>query len=143
MNLKNRNIALLIILILSVILLPVLAGASLIDILEEDNFAGENDFLIFDSFWVTWMGMPVHQMAVLLGLAMSMFTLFVVYLGGRSKHRRFNDRTLDHVIIFLMVRDLKTALTLRRAVFIFRFRNISSIDSVDCRIVFLPNFQPQ
>jgi hypothetical protein len=121
MNLKNLNIAFLIILILSVILLPVLAGASIIGFSEEDNFAGEDDFLIFDSFWVTWMGMPVHQMSVLLGLAMSMFTLFVVYLGGRSKHRRFNDRTLDHIINLLMVRELKTALTLRRAVFNFRF----------------------
>ena len=93
-------------------------GASILDFSEEDNIAGEDDFLIFNSFWTTWMGMPVHQMSVLLGVGMSIFTLFVVYLGGRSKHRRFNDRTLDS-INFIMADLLKTARI--RAVFNFLF----------------------
>ena len=116
MDLKSSNIVFLIMLILGVILLPVLMGASNICLSEEDSFADEDDFLIIHNFSVTWMTIPANQMPVILGLGMSMFILFVVYLGGRSKHRRFNDRTIDAINVLKFKADLlKTAHT--RAVF--------------------------
>jgi hypothetical protein len=118
MNLKSLNIVFLIILVLSVILLPILIGASIINLPEEDNFADDDNFLLITTFPVAWIRIPVHQMSVLLRLGISIFALFVVYLGGRSKHRRFNDRTID-AINLLTATLLKTALI--RAVFNFLF----------------------
>jgi hypothetical protein len=51
-------------------------------------------------------------------LGMSIFALFVIYLGGRSNHKRFYDRTIEPVKLFTF-KFLKTAL--KRAVFIFLF----------------------
>ena len=116
MSLKSLTNAFLIALILSVILLPVLMGASILNISEEDNFADLDDFLMINSFSVTWMSISLHQLPVLLGLGISIFALFVVYLGGRSKHRRFNDRTIDAANV-LTFKPLKTARI--RAVFNF------------------------
>jgi hypothetical protein len=124
MNLKSLSIAFLVCLIISIILLPILMGASIIGLTEEDTFVDEDDFLVIHNFSVTWMTIPVTQMPVLLGLGLSMFTLFVVYLGGRSKHRRFNDRTIDAVnaVNILKADFLKTARL--RAVFNFLFFDI-------------------
>ena len=121
MNQSVRSIFLIIVLILSAFLLPVFMGASIIDVPEEGDFADEDgdDFSVISNFAPTWIRIPVHQMSVLLRLGISIFTLFVVYLGGRSKHRRFNDRTLDHVNA-LISNSLKTALFIR-AVFYFLF----------------------
>lgn len=120
MTLKNLNIACLIILIFSVILLPVLMGASIIDVPEEENFADDDDVSIIATFPVAWIRIPLHQMLVLLRLGISIFALFIVYLGGRSKHRRFNDRTIDAFSLLTgELLSLKTALF--RAVFNFRF----------------------
>jgi hypothetical protein len=121
MNLKSLNIAFLVCLIISIILLPILMGASIIGLSEEETFVDEDDFLVIHNFSVTWMTIPVTQMPVLLGLGISMFTLFVVYLGGRSKHRRFNDRTIDAIsaVNILKADFLKTARL--RAVFNFLF----------------------
>jgi hypothetical protein len=148
MNPNVRSIIFIIILMmLSVLIVPVFMGASMMELPEEDDPADtdfeRDDFSILIAFPMSWIRIPVHQMSVLFRWGISIFALFGVYVGGRSKRHLFNDRTLDHVINFLIVRDLKTALTLRRAVFNFRFGNISSIDIVDCRIVFLPNFQSQ
>jgi hypothetical protein len=130
MNQDLRNIILIIILMLSALLVPVSMGASVIDSAEEDDPTNtaveEGDSSLIMDFPMSWIRIPVHQMLVLCRLGMSIFTLFVVYLGGRSKHRRFNDRTLDRVINLFIVRDLGTALTLSsRAVFNFRFLNAS------------------
>lgn len=115
-----RSIFLIIILIASAFVLPALMGASLIDMPEEDDFAEEegDDFSLINHFSPDWIRIPVHQLSVLLRLGISIFALFVVYLGGRSKHRRFNDRTIDHINA-LTAAFLKTALC--RAVFIFLF----------------------
>jgi hypothetical protein len=116
---KNLSIICLILLILSVFLLPLLAGASIIDSPEEDNLADDDDFSVISTFPVAWLRIPVHQMSLLLRLGISIFALFVVYLGGRSKHRRFNDRTIDAINLLtgeLLI--LKTALI--RAVFNFQ-----------------------
>ena len=91
-------------------------GASIIDFTEEDNFSDQDDLLILSSFSAFWMIMPAAQMSALIGMGISIFALFVVYLGGRSKHRRFNDRTLDWINV-LIAKRLKTARI--RAVFNF------------------------
>jgi hypothetical protein len=119
MNLRHLNILCLIILIVSVFLLPLLAGASIIDSPQEDNLADDNDFFIISTLPVAWIRIPLHQMSLLLRLGISVFALFVVYLGGRSKHRRFNDRTIDAINLLtgeLLI--LKTALI--RAAFNFQ-----------------------
>jgi hypothetical protein len=121
MNPNVRGIFLIIILILCAFLLPALMGASIIDLPEEDDFTDEegDDFSLINHFSPDWIRIPVHQLSTLLRLGISIFALFVVYLGGRSKHRRFNDRTLDDVNALISC-SLKTAL-LVRAVFIFLF----------------------
>jgi hypothetical protein len=119
MNQITRNIFLILLLLLSVFLAPALMGGDIIDNLaEEDERADRDDFSLISTFSVLWIRIPVHQMSVLFRLGMSIFTLFVVYLGGRSKHRRFNDRTIDAVNV-LKADFLKTAHI--RAVFIFPF----------------------
>ena len=105
------RIILIVILISSVIFLPALMGASIIESPEEDDATDTDgdDFSFISQFSVFWTKIPVHQLSTLLRLGISIFTLFIVYLGGRSKHRRFNDRTIDHVIA-LKAELLKTAL---------------------------------
>ena len=136
-----RNLFLIIILILSAFMLPSLMNAGLLELAEEDDrsdtdFDGDG-FTVFHSLPTAWIRIPVHQLAALLCLGMSIFTLFVVYLGGRSKHRRFNDRTIDHVNAFISYL-LKTALN-KRAVFNFLFP-ISHVNS--STEYFSPGFIP-
>jgi hypothetical protein len=95
-----------------------MAGSVIVDLPEENNLADDDDFSLISNFSVLWIRIPVHQMSVLLRLGISIFALFVVYLGGRSKHRRFNDRTIDPVNV-LITEFLKTARI--RAVFNFLF----------------------
>ena len=98
MKLTNRNAFLLYIMMLFIILLPVLtgmAGLTLDNALLEDD-----DPSLVGSFMAIWARMQVHQTLFGLILGMSIFALFVVYLGGRSSHRRFNDRTLDSMDLF-------------------------------------------
>jgi hypothetical protein len=99
--------------------MPALLGASIIELQEEDDrsHSEEDDFASSASLLAGWIGISIHQMSVLLRLEISIFALFVVYLGGRSKHRRFNDRTLDYINVLISY-SLKTAL-LNRAVFVF------------------------
>ena len=120
MNQTVRNIILLLLLLLCAFMLPALADASIIELPEEDDLTDTDgdDLSIISHFPPAWIRIPVHQMAVLLRLGLSIFALFVVYLGGRSKHRRFNDRTLDHVTALISYSSLKTAL-IHRAVFYF------------------------
>ena len=122
---KVRNLLLILILMLSVLFVPALLGTSVMDLQEEDDLTDteDDDFSVID-FPPTWIRIPVHQMSVLLRLGISIFALFVVYLGGRSKHRRFNDRTIDHVIALISHSSLKTAL-INRAVFHFLFPTLS------------------
>jgi hypothetical protein len=124
MNQTVRNIFLIIILMLSVLFMPALLGASVIELPEEDDLTDTDgdDFSVISNFSPAWIRIPIHQMSVLLRLGISIFALFVVYLGGRSKHRRFNDRTIDHINV-LIAEFLKTALV--RAVFNFRFFTMS------------------
>ena len=115
----------LIFLVLSVILLPTLGGAYVMDLVEDDDLA-DGDFLIIHDFTAAWNAVRFGPMSVLIRLELSIFILFVVYLGGRSKVRRFNDRTIDWVNLFTFIVDsLKTALT--RTVFNFRFLSMLSV----------------
>jgi len=118
MKLSNPIILLISILILSVLFLPAFTGTGVINVPDEDDLADDDEFSFISNFSVAWIIVPVHERKAVLRLGLSMFTLFVVYLGGRSKHRRFNDRTLDHVDL-LTTESLKTALI--RAVFNFPF----------------------
>src|SRR5574342_746743 len=94
----SRNFILIIILMLSVILLPVLSTTSMIDLMEEDEDTfNDDDFLAITTFLAAWSRVPVHQMSFLLRLGISIYALFVVYLGGRSKTKRFNDRIIDSI----------------------------------------------
>ena len=122
MNQTTRSIFLILLLITSVLLAPALMGGSIIDSLaEEDDLGDRDEFSLIGTFSILWIRIPVHQMSVLFRLGLSIFALFVVYLGGRSKHRRFNDRTIDAInaVNVLKADFLKTAHT--RAVFNFLF----------------------
>ena len=115
MSTTNRNVIFMAMVMLSIILMTVLTG---IIISEEDDQLPEDDFLAAASFAAAWFRMPVYQLSFILMLGMSIFALFVVYLGGRSNHKRFYDRTIEPVKL-LTVTFLKTALL--RAVFILLF----------------------
>ena len=100
-------------------LLPALAGTGMVGLIEDDDIP--DDFSFINNVPTAWTRIPIHSLAVLLKLGMSIFVLFVVYLGGRSKARRFNDRTID-ALQFLTRVFSETALSVhRRAVFHFPF----------------------
>jgi hypothetical protein len=98
MKLTNRNAFLLSIMMLLIILLPVLTGIAGLTV--DNALLEDDDHSLASSFMAIWARMPVHQMLSGLILGLSIFALFVVYLGGRSNHRRFNDRTLDSMDLF-------------------------------------------
>lgn len=105
MVLTGRNVFL-ILLMLCIALSPVLAGNFGLD---EDDHLDDDGLLAISALPVTWTRMLVHQVSVLLRLGISIFALYLVYLGGRSKNKRFNDRTIEP-IKSLKVVFLKTAL---------------------------------
>ena len=103
--------------IMLMILLPAFTGTGIVGFTGEDKYPDEGDDSTIAYFPMDWVGIQVNQFPMSLKVSISIFALFVVYLGGRSKNKRFNDRTLD-VNIFSRLIFLKTALF--RAVFIFR-----------------------
>ena len=120
----NQNIwnILFILLTLSALFMPTFMETGVIELAEEDDLSEleGDDFSVIINSAPTWIRIPVHPMSALLRVGISIFTLFVVYLGGRSKHRRFNDRTLDHDLALISDSFLRTALLIR-AVFNFLF----------------------
>jgi hypothetical protein len=116
MKLTNRGIVLFSIMMLFIILLPAITG--LVGLTVENEFLEDDDYSLANSFMASWARMSVRQMLSGLMLGMSMFVLFVVYMGGRSNHRRFNDRTLDSFNLFS---GIFFATALFRAVFVFLF----------------------
>jgi hypothetical protein len=85
---------------------------------EEDGQLPDDDFLAAGNVALAWLSIPVPQLSFILMLGMSIFALFVTYLGGRSNHKRFYDRTIEPVKL-LTVLFLETALN--RAVSNFLF----------------------
>ena len=120
MNSIYRNIALIILILLSSCVLPALMGTSLVELMEEDDFQ-EDDFLFIDSFLRMHCAVCETVSALVLGL--SIFNLVVVYRGGRSGHARFNDRTLD-AVNFSNGLFFQLKATLQRVVFIFFFGSL-------------------
>jgi hypothetical protein len=117
MNTTARNVFLIIV-ILSVVLLPVITGIIGLFIgTDGDNLPDNIDFSMISGFsmvLISWIS--VRQTAVVLRFGISIFVLFVAYLGGRSKTRRFNDRTIE------LIKSLKVVFTvaaLFRAAFNF------------------------
>jgi len=118
MNLTNRSIILLTILILFVFLLPAITG--LVGLIVDNELPDGDDYDAFAGSTVLALArMMVHPVLSGLMLGISVFALFGVYQGGRSSHRRFNDRTLDS--INLSFRGIFSATALLRAVFVFPF----------------------
>lgn len=113
---SNRIVLVLIMVILLMILLPAFAGTGFVGLMEEGEYPDDDDASAMAHFPVDWIGLQSHQLSVSLGLAVSIFALFVVYLGGRSKNKRFNNRTFE-VIKSSIVIFFKT--TLFRVVFCF------------------------
>ena len=116
MSTTNRNVIFMAMVMVCIILMTVLTG---IMISEEDDQLPGDDFLAAGNFAAAWFRIPVPQLSFILMLGMSIYALIIVYLGGRSNHKRFNDRTLEPVKL-LKVAYFKTAL-INRAVFIFLF----------------------
>ena len=104
-----------ILIMLLIILLPVLTGVADLSV-DNDLFDGDDDFSALSSFLVSWPRISIQQLTAGLMLGMSIFALFVVYLGGRSNHKRFNDRTIDAINA---LRGIFSATALNRAVFVF------------------------
>jgi hypothetical protein len=94
MNLTNRGIALIAILMLFMILLPTVIG--LVNLVGGDDFP-DDYYLLGGENIAIWAKMQDHQILSGLMMRIAVFALIVVYLGGRSNDRRFNDRTIDSV----------------------------------------------
>lgn len=119
MNLLGRIVFLFVIILLLLALFTDSAGAAMVGFNEDDDIPeDDDDFSLLNPVPVAWYRIPVHQLLILLRLEISIFALFVIYLGGRSKHRRFNDRTIDDdMFVRNVCFSLKTAVL--QAVFNF------------------------
>ena len=117
MNMSNRSIILVIILLLFIFLLPAITG--LVGLMVDTELSDSDDFeTLVNSFIASVARITVPPMMSGLMLGMSIFTLFVVYQGGRSNRRLFNDRTIDAVNL---LRGIFSETALFRAVFVFLF----------------------
>ena len=113
----TRSIVLVIILLLFIFLLPAITG--LVGLMADNELSDSDDFdTLVNSFIASVTRITVPPMMSGLMLGMSIFTLFVVYQGGRSNRRLFNDRTIDAVNLF---RGIFSETALIRAVFVFLF----------------------
>jgi hypothetical protein len=123
MNQTVQRIILILLLIFSAVILPVFMGINMMELPEEDDLTdsdeNQHDVSLISNSTISWIRIPVHQLVVLLKVGISIFALLVIYIGGRSKDKRFNDRTIDPINI-LIDGFLRTALL--RAVFNFLFR---------------------
>ena len=97
MNRTKRHVTLLALMMLFIILLSILVG---IAGLNKNRLTENDDHSLAGTFTAIWARMSVQQMSSGLMLGISIFALFGVYMGGRSNHRRFNDRTLDSMDLF-------------------------------------------
>ena len=116
MKSAHQNLIFITILMLFLIVFPI--GIGLVNLITAgDNFPDDN-ILQVDGLIVTWAWFPVRQLISGLIMGMSIFALFVVYLGSRSSHRYFNDRSIDPINLF---RGIFFLTALLRAVFVCHF----------------------
>jgi hypothetical protein len=101
MNRKSRRITLLAVVIFLLILLFAFMGTGIVDLIEGDElFDGAEDFSMTASMPPAWTKVSIHHLPILFHWGIAIFALFAVYIGGRSKARRFNDRTIDLIHSF-------------------------------------------
>ena len=98
MKLTKRSVVLLALMMLFIILFSVLTGIAGLTV--DNLLPADDDHSLVGSSMATWSRISVDQMLSGLILGISIFALFEVYMGGRSNHRRFNDRTLDSMDLF-------------------------------------------
>lgn len=132
MELRNTSILLLILAVLFVLLFPVLFIPNMHDHAEDQS---GDDLLHTGCTFLEAFLLPVHTVHVVLQSGVMIFALYLVYLGGRSKHKRFNDRTIDEIHM-ATIDFVKTALF--RAVF-----NFLSCPILYKRMRYLPCFPTQ
>ena len=135
----SRSVILLAIFMLFLALSLMPLGTGMIDFMAEDDIPEEDDSTNLSSIPFAWTRISLQRLLIFLQPGLSIFTLFIIYLGGRSKNRRFNDRTIDaNMVLKGVILSLKAALS--RAV--FNFRNSSKYRAEDAmNIAFLPTFQ--
>ena len=114
MNLASRSLISLLCIILCLGVVLAVSGMGISGFMEDDD----DGFSFFSDSAIFSIRIPIDQLSARLMLGISIFALFIVYLGGRSDAKRFNDRTLDAGYISI-AGFLKTALY--RAVFNFPF----------------------
>jgi len=102
--------------LLLIILIPAFAGTGIVGLVDDD--ADLDDSLTFANILMEWAGSSTPELMAVLNLSLSFFVMFIAYLGGRSKNKWFNDRTLDSIKSEIEIIS-KTALIIR-AVFYYR-----------------------
>lgn len=121
MHASNRSLVVFLsILMCLLVLLPALTVAGMVDFPEQADSADDDASSFMRSIALVLFRNPMHHLSICLLLGLSMYSLFVVYLGGRSKHRRFNDRTIDANVVSKDVYFARQAAP-NRAVFYFSF----------------------
>jgi len=83
--------------LLLIILLVAFAAPSVFGFIEEGENYEDNYFSIAANFPMDWIESQIPHGSILLKLDISVFALFVVFIGGRSKSKWFNDRTIELV----------------------------------------------
>ena len=85
----------------------------------DEDFVPEDDVLsMLRNVPVIWTGLFIHEISILPGLGIIIFALYVTYLGGRLKDKRFNERTIQ---LPFSLRIVSFEATLFRVAFIFLF----------------------
>jgi hypothetical protein len=138
-NSYGRIIILLLLFVLMFTLLPFLAGTGRIVSRIEYDFSDEGDLAIIKDILFSRDRIPVHDLSIRLALGMSIFALFVICLGGYSKHRRFNDRAIDGDFV---MKDVIKSLMAAHEWAVFNFPNSWKDLTRDAvNFAFLPTFQ--
>lgn len=101
MSSSTRNLLLMIIVIVILAFLFTFVGRGAIYFTENSDDL-END-PAFDEmpYFVNWTMIQLDRKSTSVKPPVSIFSLFIVYLGGRTKNKRFNDRSSDLVKFYV------------------------------------------
>lgn len=113
------------------LLVPALSAAGMFGFVVQELEADDDPSLLVRRITFAWAKTPLHQLSVFLMLGLSIYHLFILYRGGRSKHSRFNDRTIDANLVAREGIYFARRAALDRAVF-----NFCSVLSDQFRIPF-------